>query len=53
MSPNTITAVEGGKDVRGATLVALEKVFADAGVDFIAENGGGPGVRLASRRGRR
>jgi len=28
------------------TLQAIERAFTDAGIDFIPENGGGPGVRL-------
>jgi transcriptional regulator with XRE-family HTH domain len=30
-------------------LVALRKALEDAGIEFIAENGGGPGVRIAQR----
>jgi transcriptional regulator with XRE-family HTH domain len=44
---NTITNIETGRyggDV--ATLAALEAVLKRAGVEFIDENGGGPGVRL-------
>jgi hypothetical protein len=38
--------VQGGRQETGAALVAaLEK----AGVEFIAENGGGAGVRLKKR----
>ncbi len=50
MSPNTITAVEAEKDVRPATLTALEAVLRAAGVDFFDPNGHGPGVRLRDRR---
>jgi len=28
------------------TLQAIERAFIDAGIEFIPENGGGPGVRL-------
>jgi len=31
---------------RGVTLEALRGAFEAAGIEFIAENGGGPGVRL-------
>lgn len=31
------------------TLELLEKTLKSAGVDFIEENGGGPGVRLRKR----
>jgi transcriptional regulator with XRE-family HTH domain len=32
------------------TLVALKRAFESAGIEFIAENGGGPGVRLRKRQ---
>ena len=50
VSPTTVTAVEGGKDARAATLAVLELALTAAGVEFIDENGGGPGVRLAKRK---
>ena len=53
MSPNTVTAVETGSDVRATTMERLEVALSDAGAEFIAENGGGPGVRLAKRKGKR
>ena len=44
---NTITNVETGKYVGdAATLSAIEGVLKRAGIEFIDENGGGPGVRL-------
>ena len=33
-----------------STLIALKKAFEVAGVEFIDENGGGPGVRLKKKR---
>jgi hypothetical protein len=33
-----------------STLVALKKAFEAAGVEFIDENGSGPGVRMKKRR---
>jgi transcriptional regulator with XRE-family HTH domain len=48
---NTVTNIETGRyagDV--ATLAALEAVLKREGVDFIDENGGGPGVRLRKRQ---
>jgi transcriptional regulator with XRE-family HTH domain len=35
-----------GTKPRHATLDVIRRCFEAAGVDFIAENGGGPGVRL-------
>lgn len=32
-----------------STLAAIRRALETAGVEFIAENGGGPGVRLARR----
>ena len=44
---NTINNVEVGRYAGDpATLQKIEKVLVSAGVDFIDENGGGPGVRL-------
>jgi transcriptional regulator with XRE-family HTH domain len=35
-----------GAQPRRSTLDVVRRAFEDAGVDFIDENGGGPGVRL-------
>ena len=44
---NTITNIEVGRYAGdAATLTAIEAVLRRAGVEFIDENGGGPGVRL-------
>ena len=43
----------GRKDAansRHATLAVLRRTFELAGVEFIDENGGGPGVRLRKRQ---
>jgi DNA-binding XRE family transcriptional regulator len=48
---NTINNVEVGRYAGDpATLRKIEKVLVAAGVDFIDENGGGPGVRLRRRQ---
>ena len=48
---NTITNIETGKYAGDtATLAAIEQVLKRAGVEFIDENGGGPGVRLRKRQ---
>ena len=39
-------AMEGPIEARTATVDRLTKALVQAGVEFIAENGGGPGVRL-------
>ena len=48
---NTITNIETGK-YQGdeATILAIEMVLKKAGIEFIEENGGGPGVRLRKRQ---
>jgi hypothetical protein len=44
---NTITNIETGKYAGDeASLATIETVLKRAGVEFIDENGGGPGVRL-------
>ncbi len=44
---NTITNIETGKYAGDQeTLVRIASVLNGAGVEFIHENGGGPGVRL-------
>jgi transcriptional regulator with XRE-family HTH domain len=50
VSTNTVTRFERGEELRERTVDAIKTALEAAGVDFIAENGGGPGVRL--RRGR-
>jgi transcriptional regulator with XRE-family HTH domain len=48
---NTITNIETGRYAGdAATLHTIETVLRKAGVEFIDENGGGPGVRLRKRQ---
>ena len=48
---NTITNLEVGRYAGDPqTLQIIEHVLAKAGVEFIDENGGGPGVRLRKRQ---
>jgi len=37
------------EQVRVATIEAIRRAFVEAGVEFIEENGGGPGVRLQKK----
>jgi transcriptional regulator with XRE-family HTH domain len=47
---NTISNIETGRYAGDATTIAtIETAFRSAGVEFIDENGGGPGVRLRKR----
>lgn len=49
VSPNTIARLERGEGLHARTLTAIRATLEAAGVEFIAENGGGPGVRLKRR----
>jgi hypothetical protein len=42
----TVTRIENGSDAKQSTIAALRGALEMAGVEFIAENGGGPGVRI-------
>lgn len=46
VSPATVTRIEGDMPANAATLSAIRTALEAAGVEFIAENGGGAGVRL-------
>ncbi len=46
VSPNTISRLERGEELKQATKEIIRSALESAGVEFIAENGGGPGVRL-------
>jgi transcriptional regulator with XRE-family HTH domain len=48
---NTVTNIETGRYVGdAATLAAIVGALKRAGIEFIDENGGGPGVRLRKRQ---
>ncbi|MEQ8292693.1 MAG: helix-turn-helix transcriptional regulator [Roseovarius sp.] len=46
VSPNTVSRLERGEELKPATVLAIRTALEAAGVEFIAENGGGAGVRL-------
>ena len=46
VTANTVTRIENGADAKQSTLDRLKSALEAAGVEFIDENGGGPGVRL-------
>ena len=50
VSPATITRIEGDNPANAATLQALRTALENGGIEFIPENGGGPGVRLKKDR---
>ncbi|UXS05275.1 helix-turn-helix domain-containing protein [Agrobacterium tumefaciens] len=49
VSPDTVARFERGETLKDATIVALQRAFEAAGVEFIPENGSGPGVRMAMK----
>jgi hypothetical protein len=46
------TRIENGADAKQSTIDRLQDALETAGVEFIEENGGGPGVRLRKRHQR-
>ena len=46
VSPNTISRLERGEELKPATVETIRTALEAAGCEFIAENGGGAGVRL-------
>jgi transcriptional regulator with XRE-family HTH domain len=50
VSPTTISKLERGEPLYPRTLAAIRAALEAAGVEFIAENGGRPGVRLKGGR---
>ncbi|MEO1020130.1 MAG: helix-turn-helix transcriptional regulator [Pseudomonadota bacterium] len=51
VQPNTVSRYENGDVAKTTTVEALQRVLEAAGVEFITENGGGPGVRLRKETG--
>jgi transcriptional regulator with XRE-family HTH domain len=49
VTANTVTRIENGADAKQSTIDRLRQALEAAGVEFIDENGGGPGVRLRKR----
>lgn len=49
VSPATVTRIESDQPANASTLAAIRAALESAGVEFIAENGGGPGVRLKKK----
>ena len=50
VTANTVTRIENGADAKQSTMDKLREALESAGVEFIEENGGGPGVRLRKRQ---
>jgi transcriptional regulator with XRE-family HTH domain len=50
VTANTVTRIENGSDARQSTMDRLQQALENAGVVFIDENGGGPGIRLRKQQ---
>ena len=46
VSPDTVARIERGETLYPRNVQAIRAALKSAGVEFIEENGGGPGVRL-------
>jgi transcriptional regulator with XRE-family HTH domain len=49
VTANTVTRIENGADAKQSTMDRLQLALEAAGIEFIQENGGGPGVRVRKR----
>jgi transcriptional regulator with XRE-family HTH domain len=49
VTANTVTRIENGADAKQSTMDKLQRALEVADIEFIDENGGGPGVRLRKR----
>lgn len=49
VSADTVVRFERGEELLERTVAALQYALESAGIVFIEENGGGPGVRLQKR----
>ncbi|WP_246501965.1 transcriptional regulator [Mesorhizobium caraganae] len=47
ISTQTIVRFERGEALKQSTVDLIRSTFESAGIEFIPENGGGPGVRLS------
>src|ERR1700752_5211775 len=54
VAPSTVARLEAGERLQPRTIEAIRAALEKAGVEFIDENGRGPGVRLrkAGRKGK-
>lgn len=56
VTPNTVSRIEqddasGPRGPQPVTVEAIRRVYENAGIEFIPENGGGAGVRMAKPTG--
>jgi transcriptional regulator with XRE-family HTH domain len=52
VSHDTVARFERGEELKDRTVAAMQMALEEGGVEFLPENGGGPGVRLAKRGGK-
>ena len=52
VTANTISRYENGSDAMGETLRKIQRALEEGGVELIAENGGGVGVRFKKQKER-
>jgi creatinine amidohydrolase/Fe(II)-dependent formamide hydrolase-like protein len=50
VSHDTVVRFERGEELKDRTVDAIREAFERNGVEFIAENGGGAGVRMAKQK---
>src|SRR5260370_21095582 len=50
VSHDTVVRFERGEELKDKTVDAIREAFERNGVEFIAENGGRPGVRMAKQK---
>jgi transcriptional regulator with XRE-family HTH domain len=50
VSTDTVARMERGERLKPSTVKAFRSAFEAAGIEFIPENGGGPGVRAPKRK---
>jgi transcriptional regulator with XRE-family HTH domain len=53
VSVDTVARFERGEELKERTIDAIQRTLETAGVQFIDEDGGGPGVRLRKRLSKR
>ena len=53
VTANTVTRIENGADAKQSTMDRLQQALESAGIEFLDENGGGPGVRLRTRQAKK
>jgi transcriptional regulator with XRE-family HTH domain len=53
VTANTVTRIENGSDAKQSTIAALRAALEKAGVEFIAADNGGAGVRLKPAKSKR